>query len=735
MLRIMVLINIITALCCVALTLLVLYFVISFIIKNRADKIAFIRSFKKGKCVAIFLIAIPLIFLGYLYGGMGVINSLLTAISHVIGLVVLKYDVDKIALLMNANLFYKITTYYCCVLVTVNAVLFAFSLTSQKIWQIHQAFKAKNNNKDAVYIFGYNQDSLMIYQSDNTKAKFIVDYISDKDCAELYVKKISFLNNNLYESVISQIFKLILKNNCKYTVVINTKSDETNIKICRLFADKIEVADEREKRKFFNQLAVYAFGNPKYESIYNDLVKASFGCVHYKNKYQMIAMDFIKNHPFTEFMTNEHIDYDTSFIKNGVDINVCMIGFGKTNQQIFMTSVANNQFLTASPQGVELKKVNYHLFDKNYAENNKNLNHSYYRYKNECANVNKLEYLPLPELPAEEAYYHLDINDPVFYNRIYDIIKKNPKDVNIIIVAFNSDLENIDLAQKLIEKCREWEIDNLKIFVKVRMPKRGLDLFKEKNVILIGNEKEVVFNLDAITNDSISRMAQMRNEIYDLEYKITTDKNFVLDEKAIIDNRNSANRNWFIYRSQLERESSLYGCLSLRLKFNLLGIDYCKKEDNDLPALTEQEYLDCYGVGDMPDTSYCGLNIKGKKVVKYDLNFPDSKRKNLAVLEHYRWNSFMISKGIIPASKLQIMTEAVEKNGKKKFTNGKNYGLRRHGNLTTFDGLIEFRKMVAERDGCQEVDCDVIKYDYQLLDDAYWLLTNNGYKIVKRDTQ
>ncbi len=26
---------------------------------------------------------------------------------------------------------------------------------------------------------------------------------------------------------------------------------------------------------------------------------------------------------------------------------------------------------------------------------------------------------------------------------------------------------------------------------------------------------------------------------------------------------------------------------------------------------------------------------------------------------------------------------------------------------------------------------DVIKYDYQLLDDAYWLLTKNGYKIVR----
>ena len=29
-------------------------------------------------------------------------------------------------------------------------------------------------------------------------------------------------------------------------------------------------------------------------------------------------------------------------------------------------------------------------------------------------------------------------------------------------------------------------------------------------------------------------------------------------------------------------------------------------------------------------------------------------------------------------------------------------------------------------------DKNVIKYDYQILDDAYWLLTTNGYKIVKK---
>ena len=65
-----------------------------------------------------------------------------------------------------------------------------------------------------------------------------------------------------------------------------------------------------------------------------------------------MAMDFIDKYPFTQFMDERHIDYQTSLIREGVDINTVMIGFGKTNQQLFLTSVANNQFITRGKSGV-----------------------------------------------------------------------------------------------------------------------------------------------------------------------------------------------------------------------------------------------------------------------------------------------------------------------------------------------------------------------------------------------
>ena len=111
------------------------------------------------------------------------------------------------------------------------------------------------------------------------------------------------------------------------------------------------------------------------------------------------------------------------------------------------------------------------------------------------------------------------------------------------------------------------------------------------------------------------------------------------------------------------------------------------------------------------------------------MNFALSRRYHMAVQEHYRWNAYMITKGFVPASKECILTDKKE-NG--DYSNGKSYLLRRHGNLTTMDGLVQFRKLVAQRNGTNEEKEDVIKYDYQILDDAYWLLKRNGYKIIKR---
>ncbi len=732
-------INVVTLICLALLILETIYLIGNIIFKKRKAQIAFVRSFKKGKFAVIYLTAIPLYFVGHLYTGTAWANALFLAIHKIINLVVLKYDVSSIEALMQANSLYSNTVYFCFILVGVNAILFTLSLTLQHIWCGIQGIKATLTRKSKLYLFGNNQQNVDIYISDKGKRnKAIIDDISDEDCERLYMDKVSFISTPSPAGHLKSLLQFAKRLNREHIFVINTGDEEKNIMLCTAIIDEISSAEEKVKQRLFLKLKVYVFGDPRYQAIYEDIISSGFGCIHYVNKYQKMAVDFIDRCPLALFMNGDQIDYDSSLVRNGVDINVALIGFGQTNQQIFLTSVANNQFLTAGDGDPVLKQVKYFIFDKDPAENNKNLNHSYYRFKHECQGADPKQYLPMPALPADEKYFHLDINSKDFYNEIRSIVMRNPKDANFIVIAFGTDLENLDMAQKLVEKRKEWNLDNLIIFVKVRVWHKEQTLLEEQGCYFIGNERDSVYDIEKIVGDKLFKMAKMRNETYDLEYDITHDSTLVINEGYMLNRSRTSHEDWFKSKSQMERDSSLFGCLSLRSKLNLMNLDYCPIDEKDSPAaISEEEYINIYAPDDKPVVGNYSVKANGKKILHYDLNFAISRRRNMAIQEHQRWNSFMISRGIIPSTRDQIINEMVfdKKKGKYKHSNGKNYAVRRHGNLTTFDGLVEFRRMIALRDGCSEVETDVIKYDYQILDDAYWLLSSNGFKIIpKRDT-
>ena len=731
----MIVYNIVTAVCFAAFTAGVAY-VIGNLIKKRNDRpslIAFLRSFKRGKCVLVFIAALPLYFIGHFYAKQQPFIAFLDTVGDMFDLVVLKYEYAAVQALTDASLFYKVTLYYAFVLVTINAILFALSLTCQLIWQSVEGARVQLTRKDKLLIFGYNKNSVSIYNSDCKHAKVIVDDFSREERATLYSQKIRSIATAEPNKQIAGIFAALKGNkrfNQKFDVVINTQNDNDNLALCHEFVNQLQNCTDVERKRVFGKLRVYVFGDPQFEAVYDEVVASAFGCIHFVNKYQKIATSFVNRYPLTRFMDGSQIDYDTSLLKQGVEVNVVMIGFGNVNRQIFLTSVANNQFVISDGSAVRIKPVNYYVVDKVKAENDKNLNHDYYRFASEFQNVNKDDYLPLPEPPAVEHYIQMDVNDTAFYGQVRQVVSRANNDANFVIVAFGTDLENVDLAHKLVEKRREWGVD-FTIFVKSQKVLPQEVFMDAENCYFFANEQKEVFDLGEITSDDIFRMAQMRNEIYGLEYTITHGKNVVVDDNLIQANRAQAFEQWFCARSQLERDSSLYCCLSLKSKLHLMGLDYRRKEEAG-EALTEEQYLQIYAKDDLPDTSTYAQTARGKKIVHYTLDFAPSRRTTMAIQEHLRWNSFMLSKGMVPASREQIKTETVQKGGETKYTNGKNYALRRHGNITTFDGLVEFRKIVSRRENTSELSNDVIKYDYQLLDDAWWLLDENGFKIVKK---
>lgn len=720
--------------------------------KTPSQRIEFIRKLKKGNCAIVYLAAIPLYIFGYLHAGKDWLETIFGSISKTMTLVVLRYDTTPIQTLLDLDPVYMFAVYFCFVVVAIHAVLFVFSLAYQRVGEKWRVKCWSRSRKEKLLLVGLNSENLAIYKSEKKRKALLLDDISDKEKTSLFAKRITYLSKhadvnsrkrrrsnfesrNEIEDYCCELFeKTATRKKSSCVIIINTQDDETNIALChKIIACSDRVFRGKDKQAIaqtISRVQVYVFGKPAHETVYDSIVESSNGCIHYLNKYRQIAIDFINRYPLTQFMTRKQLNYKTSLLREGINVNVAMIGFGKTNQQIFLTSVANNQFMTEKDGKMVLKPINYHIFDKQNADSNKNLNHSYRRFQNEFKDeIEKQQksggeqpYLPFPMLSSTITPPHvLDVNDPEFYAEIRNaLLEKNS--FNYIVIAFGTDLENLDMAQKLLVKKQEWGLSDTYVFVKVRSGNCSHKIFQRDDCFLIGDEKQVVYHIDRIVNDTITSMAMMRNRIYALEYEITSRPNKMLVEPIELVYAR-ANCDWYIKKTQTERESNLYACLSLRSKMHLMGLDYIRADEKEPnKPLSEKQYLKHYA-GDNPPIVTDDV-ADGKAIIEYDTNFKESRRKTMAIYEHYRWNSFMFSKGFVPASKAEIRADTKQ--------NGKDYSLRRHGNLTTFEGLVEFRKLIAARDKREECETDVIKYDYQILDDAYWLLTRNNFQIVNR---
>lgn len=804
----MIIYTILSIICIIMLAAIAFSFFVECRSRDRATLIEFLRKFKKGKCAIIYIAAIPLYLIGFIYAEMPIPQALFTSFNRAVSLVALGFNFGSIDKLIALNPVYATAVYLCFIMVSINAAIFFISLGHQRFWAWRQSKKWYRNECNKHLIIGNNPENLNIYKtgkkiSDKKLLDYvIVDTLSDTDKNTLFTKGIPFLSSSeekskivervklalhskktpkprkdvdIFEAELENLFKMATADTSfKYTVIINTGKEELNISLCRkastlisrhidqLKAEVADIADEKERRlrekeltiALFSRLKIFVFGDARYEAVYSTIVEGANGCIHYLNKHKQIAISFVNNYPLTRFMSEAQIDYDTSCIKKDVDLNVTFIGFGKTGQQIFLSSVANNQFIEMKDGAEVLKTVKYHIFDKQHSENNKNLNHSYYRFRNEFFNedaikklkespdsipfpydkkhlddsVLRLSYLPLPQFPAQEYYHNLDINDPKFYNELKKISTRSKNDINCVIIAFGSDLENLDMAQKLIDKKREWNINNFIIFVKSNSGDASDPIFArtENDCFLIGDPMKSVYDLNKIMSDELMELAIKRHKVYALEYDIVHNYIDPSTKEGLSKSEINATYNWFVERTQIERDSNLYATISLRSKLNLMGLD-CVPNESAEKGLDYEEYLEKYAAEDRP-IPRTGLKVNGKTVWEYSLDFARSRRTSMAIHEHYRWNSYMISHGIVPSDINNILTEKVG----GKFTNGKNYPLRRHGNLTTFEGLEEFRRIVANRNKNTEADEDVIKYDYQLLDDAPWFLEGFGYKIIQR---
>lgn len=539
------------------------------------------------------------------------------------------------------------------------------------------------------------------------------------------------------------------------TIFVNTGHEARNLELCRslskvisglLASDTNAYLNCRDKSPYsaqmleiekrivdkLNRLHVIVFGDQRYEQVYLQLQKESSGVLQYANPYLQSAFSFVQHHPMTEsipqsWLTNGCIDAD-------VDLNVIFLGFGETNQNIYSLHRTVNQFITAKDQEIPgSKRVHYFIYDRDTLNDN-GLNHADLRYETdflkdiEKGRIRKEDYLPLPDPAADTDPIRMDYNSLQFYDSLKDILLKSSKSVSQIIICVGDDLENIDLGQKIAEKKKEWGINNLSIFVKVRTINARSILGKSSGVVPFGNEEQEAFDFRSILNNEVADMAKKRNFMHELE-ACEGNPVFRSDEDIAL----HADYLWYTMDTN-KQLSNLYAMLGLRFKMQLMGLDYlsgpeCKQSGKmireDALVTSNEAYMEIYAHGDRP--LFTRKQFKGMSLIDYpgtDTEEDFKKgilRKNLTVQEHLRWNAYMFSCGFIPASRKQMKAGCQS-----------DYALRIHGNLTTFQGLFDYRRMMASIHASSEASEDVIRYDYQLLDEAWCFLHQNGYSIFKR---
>lgn len=752
--------EIVITLCIIGMLALVSWTIANSMRKDRAQRLKYFNNYKKGNFLLIYIISMPLYFLASLYENGSAVKAIFDAFKSGVELVVLKFDYDGVALLMQDNTYFAVAMWACYALVVLNTAFLAMTLFARRME--NELRRASVRSLKKVYVIvGFNDSNKQIISSigKDEKCVLLVDDVTQDVKNYAFIEKIAYAR--LLDDNVSDTLKKLFncenqsKQNSKggfydksVEVIVNTLHDEKNLEYCQQISALVLEQNLGELVWDDSRgLNAYVFAEPSNEQVFLKLTKKTSGCVHYINKYKLVAMDFVGKYPLTQFMSEEQIDYDTATIKEDVAINVAMIGFGKTNQQIFLTSVANNQFLTIeqteSGKTLKTKLVNYFAYDKKDSQNDKNLNHNYFRFDSELTDE---KYLPLPEKIANESFLTLDINDKDFYVSLKENLKSDDehKKYNYLIIAFGTDMQNLDFAEKICEKLKEWEIDGYThIFVKVRNDALKHSYIEAEHpcYVIFGNEREIVYNVSQIVDEKTEAMAKDRHICYsmaDRQKAFVDAQNLVkkaqeegcsqeeisaLKEKyknaLVCDPQGwtkSAIKRWYDFH-QTQRESNIYAVLSIRMKLQLMGFDYEKGSDGG----EESAYLDKYQKNDEIEYEDTGV-VMGRRIEKYTLDFKhDTLRERMTIQEHQRWNAYMITCGFVPETLDNI------KNGRFK-----DFDTRKHSNLTTFDGLVEWRKIKAEVSGDSEADCDVIKYDYQLMDNVAWLLRKHGYRIIKK---
>ena len=372
----------------------------------------------------------------------------------------------------------------------------------------------------------------------------------------------------------------------------------------------------------------------------NEIVKNK-AHINLFSKYELIADYFIFNNSTSKHLDDTMIDRNTLLLKDDVDINTFMIGFGKVNSTLYLELIKNNQFAKLVNNKIATYTNNYYIYNKDEIDSS-NLNHNLRRIR---YIEDKTNYYPWPDESFKVNKNIMDINSYEYYSSIKSNLAK--KGLNIFVIGLGDDLKNLDMALKLRDRINGWNLES-KSIIYVRLKDNKTSEFELPDNIIPFGSNDSILNKDVIINEEMLEIAKRRAALYA--------------------DTNDIEGNWKSL-PLAKRLSNKNAVFSIIHKLGLLGLEISTNNH-----ITKESY---YGIYDKNNE----IEYQDNEII-YPLKFSSliNPRNTLAYLEHNRWNTEMIAKGYVPMekSKVCVSNNKIVKDDLDK---------KLHVCITTFDGL------------------------------------------------
>lgn len=454
------------------------------------------------------------------------------------------------------------------------------------------------------------------------------------------------------------------------------------------------------------------------------------------SKYELMARRFVVDYPITKFIPRDFYN-DNFSLKDGKDINVVFIGFGKVNYQLFRMCAMQFQFAGEKAGKLNARPVHYYVYDsEEKALHNEFFSRILYEFDEEFKDCD----FPKPERICDLEVKALDINSVEAKKKFASLVNKDS--YTYFVISLDDDLADASYAMTVNRLLKHEE--NYKIFVRAKNSRGERLNGGDGSVIYFGEEKTLCSH-DNIVNDDLTCLAQRINLLYS---NISDPPAWLKDAKelsakeqgAVLSSRlqDPLNREYMLAKWEelpyIEQASNLYHALNLPFKLNLLGFDMVKKsvaKEGVPEEVFNEKYINSGRADGYSD---------------YAFFFGRETGNVLAFIEHLRWNALYIlyDYGQMKKSEMRVVEKTKADGTTVKTLPHKDTSKKLHACLTTYYGLHELIKFKYETLYGEKLTEDIYKtddrlrelgkiyaYDYMDLDRLYSEITAMDYVLIR----